>query len=394
MKARHALYLKVYQHLKDAITTGRFSPGDMIPTEHDLMEKFGVSRITTNRALQMLTNEGLIKRRAGVGTFVCMPAEPDVEPNVRTAVPSVATRLVENNLVGFVMPHLDGSFGPIIVRDVERILSERGMSLVIASSYGDQQCEQEVIDRLVRTGVKGLIVLPVNGEYYSEAILRLHVAKFPIVLVDKSLPGVPIPSVSSDNYAGAKWLTEHLLSLGHRTISFVSLSLRGTSTLVNRFNGYADALAAYGLSHNPDYHVTGSYVGPMEDGLNRGLIETIRSFLIQHPEVTALFAADNDLADHALAAALQAGRQVPEACAITCFDGPLERKLYWDFTRAVQNEQVMAQECVRILDELWAGERAEYPLSVVVPCHLRIGSSTVTIAQGIHLPHQLVTSRE
>lgn len=65
-----ALYRQLKDHIARGIQTGHWAVGDRLPSEHELVEQFGVSRMTVNRALRELTTEGLITRVAGVGTFV------------------------------------------------------------------------------------------------------------------------------------------------------------------------------------------------------------------------------------------------------------------------------------------------------------------------------------
>ncbi len=62
-------YHRVKQHLLDALAQGRFPPGALMPSEAELVARFGVSRMTVNRALRELQAEGLIERKQGVGTF-------------------------------------------------------------------------------------------------------------------------------------------------------------------------------------------------------------------------------------------------------------------------------------------------------------------------------------
>ncbi|ASJ73936.1 GntR family transcriptional regulator [Granulosicoccus antarcticus] len=57
--------------LKDAIASGSLGPGSKIPGELKLAQEHNVSRVTVRRALQGLTDEGLIMRKPGVGTLVC-----------------------------------------------------------------------------------------------------------------------------------------------------------------------------------------------------------------------------------------------------------------------------------------------------------------------------------
>jgi len=63
-----------YQQLKDLITeriaTGELQPSDRVPSEHELVASMNVSRMTANRALRELNDEGIVERIAGRGTFV------------------------------------------------------------------------------------------------------------------------------------------------------------------------------------------------------------------------------------------------------------------------------------------------------------------------------------
>jgi GntR family transcriptional regulator len=64
------LYAQVEQVLASEITDGRLKPGHRLPTEDDLLARFGVSRITVRRAIQNLVSRGMIEIRRGRGTFV------------------------------------------------------------------------------------------------------------------------------------------------------------------------------------------------------------------------------------------------------------------------------------------------------------------------------------
>lgn len=63
-------YLKVKNHLREGIASGRWRPGERLPSESELTETFGVSRMTVNRALRELHQEGMVDRVQGVGSFV------------------------------------------------------------------------------------------------------------------------------------------------------------------------------------------------------------------------------------------------------------------------------------------------------------------------------------
>src|SRR5204863_9457949 len=66
-------YLEVYTALRRDLQSGRWKHGDRMPTEAELVETFGVSRITVARAMRDLQAAGLVKRRAGSVTFATSP---------------------------------------------------------------------------------------------------------------------------------------------------------------------------------------------------------------------------------------------------------------------------------------------------------------------------------
>lgn len=65
-------YESVKKHVLTSIESGQYEAGDKLPSENELVKALGVSRMTVNRALRELTEEGHITRRAGMGSFVAM----------------------------------------------------------------------------------------------------------------------------------------------------------------------------------------------------------------------------------------------------------------------------------------------------------------------------------
>jgi GntR family histidine utilization transcriptional repressor len=64
------LYLKVKRHILDNIGSGKWATSTRVPSENEIVKTFGVSRMTANRALRELRDEGVLVRIAGVGSFV------------------------------------------------------------------------------------------------------------------------------------------------------------------------------------------------------------------------------------------------------------------------------------------------------------------------------------
>jgi GntR family transcriptional repressor for pyruvate dehydrogenase complex len=64
------LYEQIVQQVEDSITTGQLKPGDQLPAERDLAQRFGVSRTAVREAVKTLREKGLVEAFSGRGTFV------------------------------------------------------------------------------------------------------------------------------------------------------------------------------------------------------------------------------------------------------------------------------------------------------------------------------------
>jgi GntR family transcriptional regulator len=71
-----AKYQQIADTLRDQIRNGALAPDDRLPSEPDLVKQFDASRNTVRLALALLTNQGLVVTRQGLGTFVQAPAKP------------------------------------------------------------------------------------------------------------------------------------------------------------------------------------------------------------------------------------------------------------------------------------------------------------------------------
>lgn len=85
-----------YRELKEAIlariSAGELKPRDRVPSENELVEAHGVSRMTANRALRELNDEGFVERVAGVGTFVADLRAASHPLEVRNIADEIAAR--------------------------------------------------------------------------------------------------------------------------------------------------------------------------------------------------------------------------------------------------------------------------------------------------------------
>ena len=72
-QAQEPKYKRLLDTIRSEIQRGIYQVHDQIPSEKELGERFDVSRVTVRRALKELTEEGLLERYQGKGTYVSMP---------------------------------------------------------------------------------------------------------------------------------------------------------------------------------------------------------------------------------------------------------------------------------------------------------------------------------
>jgi GntR family transcriptional regulator len=92
-------YVQLKHALSDEIESGNWKPGDRLPSEPELCQKYGVSRTVVRQALGEMTHEGLVVREKGRGTFV-------TEPKIRS-------RSLVHSLVGFYEDMAERGYPPI-----------------------------------------------------------------------------------------------------------------------------------------------------------------------------------------------------------------------------------------------------------------------------------------
>ena len=90
--AAMAPYARVKQFLKEELSKGRWPPGTVMPSDAELVARFGVSRMTVTRALRELQAEGLVTRVQGVGTFAAHLARVSSTLTIRDLHDEIAER--------------------------------------------------------------------------------------------------------------------------------------------------------------------------------------------------------------------------------------------------------------------------------------------------------------
>jgi GntR family transcriptional regulator, arabinose operon transcriptional repressor len=376
------LYERVYSHVLEEIRNESFKPGERVPSEKELAEQFGVSRITSKRALRMLAEAGVVDRRRGQGSFVTNDAHRlEAIRRSRGRKGELARR---SGCLALVLPDASEAYGLGLLRAIEERSAELGYHLVVRRTRDSQEVEEQAVGSLVGDGVAdGLIVFPVHGEFYNASLLRLVLDRFPLVLVDRYLRGIRACAVFTDNVAAARSLTSYVLDDGHDQVVFLSPPVENTSSIEERMLGFQEVLRERGYPPEAqhcltEFHSTLPNAGSADvtgvadqadladlADLDR---KALRAFLRQAPGITGFVACEYDIAvlvRQVLDEADEQGRGSPGRRAIACFDSPEQPSATGRFVYIKQDQQEMGRQAVDLLVAQLAGD--EVPLKSVLP---------------------------
>ncbi|MCI3921110.1 GntR family transcriptional regulator [Paenibacillus sp. TRM 82003] len=362
------------------IKDGALAAGERVPSEKELADQFNVSRITSKKALELLSQYGLVERIQGRGTFVAreLPDFHEIEGSrSANAEPEVA-KDNEWRLVGVVLPDFSDSFGATLIRGIEEACSRHRCHLLMKLTYDKREEEEEAIRSFVKYGVDGLIVFPGHGEHYNAELLRLVLDGFPIVFVDRYLKGIAASAVYTDNRKAAHELTEALLRKGNRPVGFLSAPAEHTSTIEDRMTGFVDACRQRGWTPKPEHIMTNLYSSLPQSFDTPSVqtdIERVRGFVERNPELNAFVAAEYNVALLLRQVLLEMGRRIPEECEIVCFDSPFQPLGDYLFTHVRQDQWEIGAQAVGALRSLW--NREDVKLNNLVAHEIVEGFSTM-----------------
>lgn len=362
MVGMSSLYEQIYDYILNMIKEGDIKSGDKIPTEEELAKQFQVSRITSKKALDLLSQRDIIQRFQGKGSFVSknLPNFDSTSSSESTEIKPDAYRKV----IGFIIPDFTDTYGLDLVRAIEKRCAELNYNLVLKRTFGLEEEEKKAIHSLLEIGVQGIIILPVQGVHYNNELLRMVVEEYPLVLIDRYLKRIPATSVSIDNRKAMQELTTLSLDSGHDNIAFISPSVDGTSSVEERFRGYQAAFSEKGKPINQEHVLTEihstmpvhvySENHNISDEKDR---ERLIQFIQHHPEVTAYVCSEFEIAMLLNELLTSMGKKVPDDISILCFDSPTFYLNEPFFTHIRQDQEAMGYQAADLLIKQLNGER-------------------------------------
>ena len=231
-------HLKVYSALVADIRAGRWQRGARLPSEAELVQAFGVSRITVGRAMRDLRVAGLIERRAGSGTFLADHRQPGAH-SFGLLIPNLG----ETEIFG---PICQGMMASPLARQHALLWGSGSAASATASEEQAWQLCRQYVERRVSGVFFAPLELTPSKDLWNERIGRaFDEAGIPVILLDRPLLPYPEPPrhdlVGIDNRQAGRILADHLLNRGCRRLGFIGMN-HAASTVGDREAGYREAL--------------------------------------------------------------------------------------------------------------------------------------------------------
>ncbi|HEY3632910.1 MAG TPA: LacI family DNA-binding transcriptional regulator [Jatrophihabitantaceae bacterium] len=301
-------------------------------TIRDVATAAGVSRSTTSRAL---TGRGYVT--------------PSVRDRVRKVardlgyVPDAMARHLRQQAghsVGVLVSDLRNDFYASLASGISQQARKRQYTMMLTDDGGSPEIEAEAAEAFVALRVAGVIVTPLSADVTD--YLTRH--RIPAVEVDRQFAAGACDAVVVDNAGAARRVTSDLLALGHRRIALVIDETHWT-TGRDRSAGYEGAFADAGVPLDRSLIVTAGWdVG--------GALQEGRTLLSLPDRPTAIFAANNVLAEGVWRAAAELRLDIPRDLSLVSFDDvPWMSMVRPGITAVAQDSVAMGEAAIAQLIE-------------------------------------------
>ena len=180
IRARQARASRGAEIIRQRIKTGVYKPGEQLPSLRVLSAELNLSFPAMQRAVRLLEKEAILESRHGVGIRILESADCGGSPL----------------FFGFVQPYFS-RFSLSLYGYLEQALDVRSNLCIMKSARNSAARERWEIERLIVSGINGLLIWPVAGDTNGE-FLQEVAGHLPVVFVDRTLDEVKAPAVVLD----------------------------------------------------------------------------------------------------------------------------------------------------------------------------------------------------
>jgi LacI family transcriptional regulator len=217
----------------------------------------------------------------------------------------------ETLTVGLIVPSIEIPFFARVAAGIEAAANDVGYSVILCNTGWSLSREVHYLNNLLARRVDGLlcISLAMSAEHIAPVLRR----RTPVVIFERTMPGVEVDAVEIDNVQGAFDATAHLLDLGHRRVGCIT-GLPNSNLNEERIHGYRQALTERGIPFDPSLLRMGDYTAAA------GVRESLALLRLPQPP-SAIFAFNDLMAMGVMQAVQERGLRIPADVAVIGFDG-------------------------------------------------------------------------
>lgn len=323
-------------------------------------EQAGVSKTTVSR---ILNGNYAHTKDETKNRVLRVIQELDYRPNALAK----GLKSLHTNVVGIVLSNLKNPFWTTVLEGVEDACQHLGYNLMICNSSEQPGMEEQYIKEFQMRRLDGIVINPTvrNLELYS----KLAAGKYPMVIINRRVPGLDVHHVVMNNRKGAAMAVQQLLHNGRRNIAAFVYDNPYVSTWKERIDGYRSAMEENGLSPE-DLRI-------LELDQNSDTVKpAIVRYLRQHPEIDAVFSTNNMLTLEIIEAVKQMGLKMPEHIGIVSYDETVWSKhLDPPLTTIMQPGYKMGYLAAKMLIKTIKAKRKPKPETIVLEPELIVRKS-------------------
>lgn len=342
-------YLKIKHDIIEKLKDSQLSPNHVLPTRSRLAAHYNTTIATVDRAFRELSNEGYVQSRSGRRTVI---ADSSARKSNSITVLMNWSPEQRRASTDFLEPLFNGV----------RMACQENKLEVHYESLDDTYPEIEELTE--NTGV--LVIRPNYSDIPYLEHLNAHgirVVSVPAILNDER-----IPSLSSDNRQGMELAVDHLVSLGHREIGFVTLSATVPDHF-ERLQGFLQGMEKHCLP------IMARWVLLEHENRFEKYVECLENWMSRKDHPTAIIAGDFLMTLAVIRRLNSLELQIPRDISLICYDDPPAAE-HIDPPLTVIRQEISQLGChaVKLLLEVMNGN--DVPTNDRIPTTLVIREST------------------
>ncbi|MBP2463863.1 MULTISPECIES: LacI family DNA-binding transcriptional regulator [unclassified Rhizobium] len=281
--------------------------------------------------LDVAQNAGVAKATAARVLGNYGTASPEVREKVLEAAKKLGYQANElarsmttgkSKTIGVIVGDIENQYFGQAVRGISDAARGAGFDVILANSGEDAAKEKAAVRVLLGKRVDGLIITPASV-FDAQHLHDIHRSGRPMVLLDRTVPGLTVDSVVTDDRHAAEGATRALLEVGHRRIAYISATESddpvysgphqiNLSTVMNRIEGVVAASRSAGIEHPERYIRLAAYRRKADDDIIAQLLQGA-----ERP--TAILASDSVVALEVFKTVRKLGMSIPGDLSLVAF---------------------------------------------------------------------------